>query len=149
MDELNKQPKKEILPKKLRLRKPFFVLLAVFVLLVIGFGGWLYYIELPKYSFRFNANFSKKIAYPQFDQSLELNLKRTFSGAEYRDIRTYLSLASAENKDLSAKYNYLIRAYQKMAIAYNNSKKEEFKKALIALKNHISVYPQYNKNALL
>jgi len=129
--------------KKKRFSIPLFITLVVLFAIF-----WFYKIELPKYFVRINTNTSAKITYLAFDQSLEIALKKTFSDNQYSQIRTYLSLASAEKKDINSRYNYLVRAYQNMVLAYNQTKKAEFKDAISLLNRYLENYPQYNSDTL-
>lgn len=129
--------------KKKRVFIPLIIILLTFSVLF-----WFYKIELPKYFVRINPNTSQKITYLAFDQNLEIALKKTFSDSQYSKIRTYLSLASAENKDINTRYNYLVRAYQNMVLAYNQTKKAEFKNAISVLNRYLETYPQYSKDTL-
>lgn len=119
-------------------------ILLIFIGLLILVGLWWYFIEFPKFGISIkSARSIKPQAYLTFNLSLEQNLKKAFADPKYSSITTYLSLGSAENKDLTLKFDYFSRAYQKMLVVYSQTKDQKMKEQISLFHSYLKSYPQF------
>lgn len=74
-------------------------------------------------------------SFPNQKDTVERDIKTTFTSSVHKDIITYVQLASGE-KDQAVAYRYYAKAYEKMLPFYNETKDAQIRQAMVELRDY-------------